>query len=119
MQHSVREAVIDLLSLKVANGVKGAHSFLQSKPALKAKILLDIRNEFNGRHFDNCLCYLTDVEKSLCYWLEQYTVKYCEKGNFADIVSTEVSILVEFLTNIVHDVSKEFSQKPGKFKIAI
>ena len=78
--YSVKKEVLASLSPKIVDGVRGANDFLHSKLALKAKILLDIGEnlyQYGEGYLDDCLLYLEDAESSIRYWLEQYTLQYC------------------------------------------
>ena len=68
--------------------------------------------------FEDWLLYLTDVKKSLRFWLERYTVQYCHEGKHVEIANAEILKRMGLITNTVSRLFMDFKQKEGKFKIS-
>ena len=98
----------------------GKHTHCHSKPALKARILMDIgdclqRSTEEG--LDKMFAYLLDTKSSLRYWIKEYTKKHCEKleedgqPRLVNIAKNQLSHMISFLRNKVSQTSKDKGEK--------
>jgi hypothetical protein len=97
---------------KIAGQMKSV-AFLSNKMALKAKILIDLGTE---KSFIKYMTYFCDVKESLKYWIEKYTIEYCnendDEGTKLQILAKkEVSQLILFLKHKVSEVKDEVASK--------
>ena len=125
----LQRQISDSLGLEVVNDMIGMHIYLHSKPALKAKILLDlgnclhINNTEEGLAIDKMIAYLLDTERSTRDWIKHFTQKHCEQQEGDDhprlvhIAKRQLLHLISFLNTKVSQISKSASN--GKEMISI
>jgi hypothetical protein len=97
---------------KIVGQMKSA-SFLSNKMALKAKILIDLGTEGD---FEKYMTYFRDVKRSLKYWIERYTIEYCnekdsEGTKLQALAKKEVSRIILFLGRKVTEVKDDIASK--------
>ena len=110
----VWKQVINSLSLRIVDDMRGTGAVYQTKRALKAKILYDIGEKLQlDGNFDDCSLYLKDVKQSLLRWLEYYTIQHCSEGKPSKLVQlakSELSSLIIHIEKMACEVTKEFPQ---------
>ena len=117
LSKSVKKHVIRSLSPKIIEDMRGKSPCFRSKPALKARILLDIGEKINQHSFDECALYLTNVKRSLQGWIKEYTIQHCNEGTpsrLMDLANDELSTLITHIQQTADEVTQEFlkSSKP-------
>ena len=78
LETPIHDEVISSLGVNIVQGMKeGSGScYLQSKGALKAKVLYDLGVKGDFSLYKEYLC---NVSRSLRHWLKEYTLQYCRK----------------------------------------
>ena len=115
LSKSVMKQVIRSLSPKIVEDMRGKSPSFHSKPALKARILIDIGEKLNQHSFDECASYLQNVKRSLHGWIKQYTIQHCDEGTpsrFIDLANDELSALIIHIQQTTDEVTQQFSSKP-------
>ena len=111
LYNPVKKQVMSSLSPKVVSYMITEFPWIQTKPALKSKLLLDIgeKLEESRNNFDECGLYLTDIKKSLHNWIQRFTIRECEEGTPSRLVhmaNNQLLILVSYLKNMCKRVTK-------------
>ena len=116
--------VKESLTREVVNDMMGTYMYLRSKPALKAKILIDMGEDVHNNTdnaFDNIFTYLLDVQSSLRTWIQHYTKLHCEnlendrESRLAYLAKKHLSHLITFLKKKVQVNIKDVT--PGEEEI--
>ena len=85
-------------------------AYLHDKRALKTKILIDLGTEGNSQKF---MTYLTDTKQSLKYWIEHYTIEFCNWKESSDgthlqvLAKQEASRMISLFTHKVNEIEDE------------
>ena len=111
LHNPVKKEVMKTLCHRVVNYMISEFPWIQSKKALKSKILLDIGEKLaeHRNNFDECALYLTDINGSLHNWIKRFTMKECKEGYPSRLVclaNRQLSILVSQLKKISNRVTK-------------
>ena len=109
----VKEKLCDL----IITNMRAADLCFKSKPALKARILIDLANDVvkTGK-FDDYFLYLRNVNKSFNQWIKRYTERYCEAveadrlTRIQNLANQEVADQITFLTERVRIASNAFER---------
>ena len=118
LSKSVKKQVISSLSPRIVEDMRGNSQYFQSKPALKAKILLDIGEELNqNADFDHCALYLKDIKRSLQWWIKHYTTQHCKQGRLVQLGVIELSVLISCISQTAHEVTQDISPEQEEFSI--
>ena len=112
LYNPVKKQVMSSLSPTIVSYMVREFPWIQTKPALKSILLLDIGKnlEESRNNFGECALYLTDIKKSLHNWIKRFTMKECKQGNPSRLVclaNRQLSILVSHLKKISNRVTKE------------
>lgn len=103
-----------LLGRTVVEKMRGAHVWCRSKPALKAKILVDLgedlqRNE--TKDMAKYFAYINDAKQSFEFWIRHYIQQYCDErdaeglSKLQAIAAKEVSHMVNFVQEKVNQIT--------------
>ena len=108
---SIEKKVMESLGHTIVDNMK---LILHSKPALKARILLDLAINIQKKpDFRDYLCYLTDTRRSFDHWIKVYTKQHCEAQR-VDGQSTFTYLLIRELENLLKFVKKKIEEVTEK-----
>ena len=121
LSKSVKKQVISSLSPRIVKDMIGSSPSFQSKPTLKAKILLDIGENLNQtKDFHHCSIYLKNVKRSLQWWIKHYTEQHCNHGEpsrLVQLAKTELEFLIIFIEQTAAEVTQDISPEQKEFNI--
>ena len=121
LSKSLKQQVISLLSHRIVDDMRGKSPHFQSKPTLKTKILIDIGEELNqNADFAHCSIYLTNIKRSLQWWIKHYTRQHCEQGEPSRLVqlgAEELSALISCISQTADEVTQDVSPEQEEFSI--
>ena len=115
----IERQVIDSLSGEIVNNMMmGSHRYLHTKSAVKAKILIDLAEDYQAKmDFSSYALYLADTQRSIHQWIKFYTKQHCQSSCEDDIKSRLiVSLANAKLSHLVFFISRKVEEASRKLR---
>ena len=108
LTNSIKESVIASLGPVIVSDMKSTCTFLQTKSALKAKILIDLAEDLKEKEdFHQYEVYLINPDRTMWNSLERHTKDYCMKFQEGRDAINIVYLATKKLREILHFVQKQ------------
>lgn len=107
----VKESVCLSLGQAIVSDMRSNCAFLQSKSALKTKILIDLAEDLVENHsFKKVEHYLSYPDGSTWYWLMKYTKDYCDESKELRDTKNMIYLATEELCDLLYFIRKRITR---------